>query len=147
MAHDQYSGNFYIFIFLQSTNIILRIRIQDASEFKCQVLNRDIWSNEVVKSIIKEQFIFLQVAFLNCNESFGCHEARNGEGADFRLEEKNKHIKSWIPPGVPTVRDWVQTCRNLEDFEEASTYRIQLTYQWKSTSSDIKLLPFYGCCQ
>ncbi|XP_069178814.1 LOW QUALITY PROTEIN: UBX domain-containing protein 7 [Procambarus clarkii] len=39
----------------------LMVNIQDSSEFQCQVLNRDVWSNPAVKTIIKEHFIFWQV--------------------------------------------------------------------------------------
>jgi len=38
----------------------LLVNIQDACEFQCQVLNRDVWSNEAVKTILKEHFIFWQ---------------------------------------------------------------------------------------
>lgn len=38
----------------------LMINIQDACEFQCQVLNRDVWSNEAVKTILREHFIFWQ---------------------------------------------------------------------------------------
>merc|ERR1719468_318033 len=38
----------------------LMINIQDACEFPCQVLNRDVWSNEAVKTILREHFIFWQ---------------------------------------------------------------------------------------
>ena len=31
----------------------LLVNIQDASEFQCQVLNRDVWSNEAVKTILR----------------------------------------------------------------------------------------------
>ncbi|KAJ3328045.1 hypothetical protein HDU93_001700 [Gonapodya sp. JEL0774] len=36
------------------------INIQDPTEFQCQVLNRDIWSNAAVKDAIKEHFLFMQ---------------------------------------------------------------------------------------
>ncbi|KAK8748211.1 hypothetical protein OTU49_016372 [Cherax quadricarinatus] len=36
----------------------LMVNVQDSSEFPCQVLNRDVWSNPAVKTIIKEHFIF-----------------------------------------------------------------------------------------
>lgn len=39
----------------------LLINVQDQSEFACQVLNRDLWSDSIVKEILKESFIFLQV--------------------------------------------------------------------------------------
>ena len=45
-----------------STKKYLMVNIQDACEFPCQVLNRDVWSNEAVKTILKEHFIFWQVS-------------------------------------------------------------------------------------
>ncbi|CAO3656767.1 unnamed protein product [Mucor hiemalis] len=36
------------------------INIQNPTEFSCQVMNRDLWSDSFVKDIIKESFIFLQ---------------------------------------------------------------------------------------
>ena len=42
----------------------LLVNIQNAKEFPCQVLNRDIWSNQAVKAIIKEHFVFWQVMHL-----------------------------------------------------------------------------------
>ncbi|KAI7905641.1 uncharacterized protein BX663DRAFT_500450 [Cokeromyces recurvatus] len=38
----------------------LMINIQDPTEFACQVLNRDLWSDTFVKDIVRESFIFLQ---------------------------------------------------------------------------------------
>ena len=42
----------------------LLVNIQDACEFQCQVLNRDVWANEAVKTILREHFIFWQVSVL-----------------------------------------------------------------------------------
>ena len=39
----------------------LLVNIQDAGEFQCQTLNRDVWSNEAVKTIVGEHFLFWQV--------------------------------------------------------------------------------------
>ncbi|XP_021341953.1 UBX domain-containing protein 7-like isoform X2 [Mizuhopecten yessoensis] len=39
----------------------LMVNIQNVQEFACQALNRDVWSNNSVKSIIKSKFIFWQV--------------------------------------------------------------------------------------
>lgn len=36
------------------------VNVQDNSDFRCQQLNRDLWSDSEVKDIIKENFIFLQ---------------------------------------------------------------------------------------
>jgi hypothetical protein len=38
----------------------LLVNLQDMSDFNCQALNRDIWKDEAVKSLVKENFIFLQ---------------------------------------------------------------------------------------
>lgn len=43
----------------------LMVNIQNPQEFACQVLNRDVWSNSTVKSILKEHFIFWQVKWLD----------------------------------------------------------------------------------
>lgn len=37
------------------------VNVQDETEFACQVLNRDVWSNAAVRSIIEEHFVFWQV--------------------------------------------------------------------------------------
>ncbi|XP_021940456.1 UBX domain-containing protein 7 isoform X2 [Zootermopsis nevadensis] len=39
----------------------LMVNVQNVLEFSCQILNRDIWSNKAVKTVIKEHFIFWQV--------------------------------------------------------------------------------------
>lgn len=39
----------------------LLVNIQNGQQFNCQVLNRDVWSNQTVKDILKENFIFWQV--------------------------------------------------------------------------------------
>lgn len=45
----------------RTTNRWLMVNIQNVQEFACQVLNRDVWSNSAVKSIISEHFVFWQV--------------------------------------------------------------------------------------
>ncbi|KAK3927678.1 UBX domain-containing protein 7 [Frankliniella fusca] len=39
----------------------LMVNIQNMKEFSCQVLNRDIWSDSVIDSVIKQHFTFWQV--------------------------------------------------------------------------------------
>ncbi|XP_015780912.1 PREDICTED: UBX domain-containing protein 7-like [Acropora digitifera] len=39
----------------------LLVNVQDVREFPCQQLNRDVWSNDSVRSIIKENFVLWQV--------------------------------------------------------------------------------------
>ena len=38
----------------------LLVNVQDSREFACQTLNRDVWSSEAVKTILREHFIFWQ---------------------------------------------------------------------------------------
>lgn len=45
----------------QLENKWLMINIQNVQDFACQCLNRDVWSNEAVKNLIREHFIFWQV--------------------------------------------------------------------------------------
>uniref|UniRef100_A0A6G1SPY4 UBX domain-containing protein 7 n=1 Tax=Aceria tosichella TaxID=561515 RepID=A0A6G1SPY4_9ACAR len=45
----------------QEQNKWLLVNIQNGAEFNCQVLNRDVWSHQAVKDIIKGNFIFWQV--------------------------------------------------------------------------------------
>ncbi|XP_068136562.1 UBX domain-containing protein 7 isoform X2 [Hyperolius riggenbachi] len=45
----------------QLKNKWLMINIQNVQDFACQCLNRDIWSNDAVKTLIREHFIFWQV--------------------------------------------------------------------------------------
>ncbi|KAJ8662049.1 hypothetical protein O0I10_002381 [Lichtheimia ornata] len=40
----------------------LMVNIQDPTEFTCQMLNRDLWSDETVKEFVRESFVFLQYA-------------------------------------------------------------------------------------
>lgn len=36
------------------------VNLQDMSDFNCQALNRDIWKDESVKELVRENFLFLQ---------------------------------------------------------------------------------------
>ncbi|XP_031548751.1 UBX domain-containing protein 7-like isoform X2 [Actinia tenebrosa] len=39
----------------------LLVNVQDVKEFRCQQLNRDVWSNEQVRKMIREHFVLWQV--------------------------------------------------------------------------------------
>ncbi|KAA0719056.1 UBX domain-containing protein 7 [Triplophysa tibetana] len=45
----------------QLDNKWLMINIQNVQDFACQCLNRDVWSNDAVKNLIRDHFIFWQV--------------------------------------------------------------------------------------
>lgn len=51
--------------YAKEKNKWLIINVQDMSDFNCQVLNRDIWSSDKLRAIIKKYFIFWQVAIDN----------------------------------------------------------------------------------
>ncbi len=38
------------------------LNVQNQNEFYCQILNRDVWSDDTVKEIVKENFVFIQVS-------------------------------------------------------------------------------------
>lgn len=65
-----FSGTFQMVKeYAKNDNSWLMINLQDNKEFLCQVLNRDIWSNKELKSIIKKYFIFYQVNILTKNKT------------------------------------------------------------------------------
>lgn len=85
------------------------INIQDSSEFVCQVLNRDFWSNAQVKRAVKENFIFLQYQ----------HDSPNGLNfINFYSVDKFPHVAildpltgervhKWTDGEVPNVDEWL----------------------------------------
>ena len=40
----------------------LLVNVQEMTEFKCHILNRDVWSNSGVKALIESNFTFYQVS-------------------------------------------------------------------------------------
>ncbi|KAK0624819.1 hypothetical protein B0T17DRAFT_616985 [Bombardia bombarda] len=38
----------------------IMVNLQDMSDFNCQALNRDIWKDEPIRALVRENFIFLQ---------------------------------------------------------------------------------------
>lgn len=51
----------------QMKNRWLIINVQDETIFESQTLNRDVWNNAKVKSIIKKLFLFWQVSYICFN--------------------------------------------------------------------------------
>lgn len=85
------------------------VNIQDQSEFQCQVLNRDFWSNAAVKEIVKKNFILLQYQ----------HDSPHGQNyLNFYTVDGFPHIsildpmtgervRTWVDGMVPALNDWV----------------------------------------
>lgn len=85
------------------------INIQDQSEFQCQVLNRDFWSDPEIKRCVKENFVFLQFQ----------HDSVNGESyINFYHPDGFPHISildpmtgervhKWTDGAVPNTEEWL----------------------------------------
>lgn len=88
----------------------IMITIHEPTEFQCQVLNRDLWSNSKVKEKVKENFIFLQYQ----------PTSPHGESyVNFYHLDSLPHIAildpltgervyKFVEGNVPTVDEWLQ---------------------------------------
>lgn len=91
------------------------INIQDSSEFTCQVLNRDFWSQLKIKNFVRENFIFLQYQ----------HDSPNGTNyKNFYSIDKYPHISildpltgervfKWTDGEIPESDTWL---KEVDDF-------------------------------
>ena len=51
--------------------------------------------------------------FINQNESFSrLADPCRAESGDYITEAENKHLKSHLSPGIPTVNSWIKASRN-----------------------------------
>lgn len=93
------------------------VNVQDPTEFTCQVLNRDFWSNQRVKSVVKENFIFLQYQ----------KDSPNGENylSFYHVNEfphisvldplTGERVRTWPDGQVPETESWLN---DVADFLE-----------------------------
>lgn len=51
----------------KTLNRWLLVNIQNSQEFACQILNRDVWSNQQIQEIVKDHFVLWQVS---CSKTF-----------------------------------------------------------------------------
>ena len=74
---------------------------------------------------------------MNKTESFSVSGENNrGQGADFVHEEKNKFIKSFLPPGVPNTEIWQRVSRKSETLKQLKEQCcIELSQPCKSRTS------------
>ncbi|KAK6462355.1 hypothetical protein DFJ63DRAFT_335682 [Scheffersomyces coipomensis] len=99
----------------KSENKWILINIQDATDFKSQVLNRDFWSKPNIKAIVKENFIFLQYH----------HDSPNGVNyTNFYTTDELPHVAildpltgervlKWKDGDIPNTDTWVE---DVKDF-------------------------------
>ncbi|KAF9161009.1 hypothetical protein DFQ26_004984 [Actinomortierella ambigua] len=78
----------------------LMVNIQEAGVFACQVLNRDLWSNDQVKEIIKVNFVFLQ---------FYADNTEGKKYATFYPIKSFPHIAIIDPRTAERVKVWTHT--------------------------------------
>lgn len=122
------------------------INIQDSSEFTCQVLNRDFWSNNQVKDKVRENFIFLQYQ----------QDSPNGTNyTSFYSVEHFPHIAildpltgervhMWPEGQVPSIDDWIQDIDNFIennslDFSKKSKAQGKANFNPESLSEEKQL--------
>ncbi|KAJ1980474.1 UBX domain protein Ubx2 [Dimargaris verticillata] len=89
------------------------INIQKISEFACQLLNRDLWSDHTVKQAINESFIFLQ------------YSSESTEGArytQFYPLGRYPHIAIIDPITGERVKQWDQVMSPAEFLQEVSDF-------------------------
>lgn len=91
------------------------INIQDPAEFSCQVLNRDFWSQNPVKNIIKESFIFLQYQSDSPNGlNYVSFYSTEGFPHIAILDPlTGERVYKWPDGKVPNTEEWIN---DVEDF-------------------------------
>ncbi|RCK55707.1 UBX domain-containing protein 5 [Candida viswanathii] len=86
------------------------INIQDSLEFQCQVMNRDFFSNERVKQIIKDNFIFLQfqLASMSGQQYVNFYHADEYPHLAILDPLTGERVHKWKDGQVPVVNEWIE---------------------------------------
>jgi UBX domain-containing protein 7 len=91
------------------------VNIQDMSDFNCQVLNRDIWKDQAVVQIVKENFIFLQytkddphaMQYIQYYMSGGRHENPDNYPHVAIVDPRTgEQVKTWTGKPFPDALDF-----------------------------------------
>ncbi|EPE29250.1 Ubiquitin-like protein [Glarea lozoyensis ATCC 20868] len=90
------------------------VNIQDASIFDCQQLNRDIWKDQGIKEVVKENFLFMQ---FNKDDTRGAtyiqyyFQASDSQSAYPHIAivdpRTGEQVKVWSGPPVPKAPDFL----------------------------------------
>lgn len=99
------------------------VNVQDASIFDCQVLNRDLWKNKEVQTLIKEHFIFLQYAkedprganYINYYFQSSLNDSNAYPHIGIVDPRTGEQVKVWSGPPRPEVAEFLG---QLYDFLE-----------------------------
>lgn len=116
---DLYRPSFDIITFLnlddakvegQKKNKWLLINIQKLSIFQSQILNRDLWSNFLVKKIIKNNFLFLQYHFDSSNGITYLNYYNVSDFPHIAILDPitGEKIFQWEDGAVPSVEKWIK---------------------------------------
>ncbi|KAJ1651636.1 UBX domain protein Ubx2 [Dispira simplex] len=106
----------------------LMVNIQKVSEFACQVLNRDLWSDTAVKQVVQENFVFLQ---------YGNDSVDGTRYTAFYPVQRYPHIAIIDPRTGERVKVWDQPLtpadflQEITDFLDSSTWLQQTTIDSK----------------
>jgi len=90
------------------------VNVQDPSIFDCQQLNRDIWKNQGIQELVRENFIFMQ---------FSKDDPRGNQYTQYYFQQKDnddayphiaivdprtgEQVKVWSGPPVPVAGDFL----------------------------------------
>lgn len=108
----------------------LLVNVQDVQEFACQVLNRDLWSDSMVKDFVKETFVFVQFS------------SQTGEGErylSYYPVENYPHIAIIDPITGERLKFWNYGVTPAEFIQEASDFLDQVNPAKKTRLSPIEL--------
>lgn len=98
------------------------VNIQDPAIFDCQVLNRDIWSNEGIRDTVKENFVFMQYAKDDPrgNQYIQYYfQARESQDAYPHIAivdpRTGEQVKVWSGPPPPKASDFLMQLHEFLD--------------------------------
>ncbi|KAI9279383.1 hypothetical protein BY458DRAFT_488024 [Sporodiniella umbellata] len=113
----------------QTDNKWLMINIQNSTEFACQVLNRDLWSDPFVKEIIRESFTFLQ---------YGSDSADGRRYSTFYSVRKYPHIAIIDSRTGERVKVWEKALNPTDFMMEVTEFLENNSAEEKPSPSTMK---------
>ncbi|KAI0872116.1 hypothetical protein GGS24DRAFT_28268 [Hypoxylon argillaceum] len=93
----------------------IMVNLQDLDIFQCQVLNRDVWKDENLKTLVQEHFIFLQYekrerraqSYIQLYFPNGAHEnSDNYPHVSIIDPRTGEQVKVWSGTSFPTVGEF-----------------------------------------
>ena len=109
------------------------VNLQDMAVFQCQTLNRDIWKNEAISELVKENFIFLQyekssavaeqyITFYFPNQS---HENQSNYPHVSIIDPRTgEQVKVWSGDSFPSAPDFlIELSEFLDRYSLAANHK------------------------